>query len=175
VTRIAWPTYGSGGALPRMSQRRVTIVDNASSDHTPAAGTHARLLPPATPGCRGGWHPRRSRPACTRRFGGLGGQFQPPGQGGVGGLLGASTPTKALTQLLQKTSVRYRWVAAVEGANSTAGYQLATGQSVMAIGGFNGTDPTPTLAQFRASCASARSTTLSAQAAGPASPLAHQQ
>ena len=33
-------------------------------------------------------------------------------------------------------------------ANSAAGYQLATGEPVMAIGGFNGTDPAPTLAQF---------------------------
>ncbi|HEX6475787.1 MAG TPA: hypothetical protein VF005_00810, partial [Acidimicrobiales bacterium] len=28
-------------------------------------------------------------------------------------------------------------------------YQLATGDPVMAIGGFNGTDPAPTLAQFQ--------------------------
>ena len=31
-----------------------------------------------------------------------------------------------------------------------AGYQLATGDSVMPIGGFNGTDPSPTLEQFQA-------------------------
>jgi len=36
------------------------------------------------------------------------------------------------------------------GANSAAGYQLATDDPVMAIGGFNGTDPSPTLAQFQA-------------------------
>ena len=30
-----------------------------------------------------------------------------------------------------------------------AGYQLTTQQPVMAIGGFNGTDPAPTLAQFK--------------------------
>ncbi|HEY5173225.1 MAG TPA: glycosyl transferase, partial [Acidimicrobiia bacterium] len=34
------------------------------------------------------------------------------------------------------------------GANNAAGYQLASGKAIMAIGGFNGTDPTPTLAQF---------------------------
>ena len=43
---------------------------------------------------------------------------------------------------------RYTWVAAAIGSNEAAGYQLATGQPVMAIGGFNGTDPSPTLAQF---------------------------
>ena len=33
-------------------------------------------------------------------------------------------------------------------SNSAAGYQLATDDPVMAIGGFNGTDPAPTLTQF---------------------------
>ena len=35
------------------------------------------------------------------------------------------------------------------GANSAAGYQLASGEPVMALGGFNGSDPSPTLAQFQ--------------------------
>jgi 4-amino-4-deoxy-L-arabinose transferase-like glycosyltransferase len=39
-------------------------------------------------------------------------------------------------------------VAATTNSNSAAGYQLASGDPVMAIGGFNGTDPAPTLAQF---------------------------
>ncbi len=42
----------------------------------------------------------------------------------------------------------YTWVAATVNSNSAAGYQLATDDPVMAIGGFNGTDPAPTLAQF---------------------------
>ena len=41
-------------------------------------------------------------------------------------------------------------MAAAVGSNSAAGYQLATQQPVMAIGGFNGSDPSPTLAQFQA-------------------------
>ena len=40
-------------------------------------------------------------------------------------------------------------MAATTGANTASGYQLAADQPVMAIGGFNGTDPTPTLAQFQ--------------------------
>ena len=44
----------------------------------------------------------------------------------------------------------YTWVAAAVGSNSAAGFQLATEQPVMAIGGFNGSDPSPTLAQFQA-------------------------
>ncbi len=44
----------------------------------------------------------------------------------------------------------YTWVAAAVGSNSAAGFQLATEKPVMAIGGFNGSDPSPTLAEFRA-------------------------
>jgi len=70
------------------------------------------------------------------------------GRGALGGLLNAGTPSPALVKLLQADASKYRWVAAAVGANSAAGVQLATGDAIMAIGGFNGTDPTPTLAQF---------------------------
>ena len=67
---------------------------------------------------------------------------------GAGGLLDASRPDAALTKLLANQASRYTWIAATVGANQAAGYQLATGDPVMAIGGFNGTDPYPTLADF---------------------------
>jgi 4-amino-4-deoxy-L-arabinose transferase-like glycosyltransferase len=70
------------------------------------------------------------------------------GRGGIGGLLNGSEPGAQVTALL-KQRAGYRWTAAAVGANNAAGYQLASGNSVMAIGGFNGTDPTPTLAQFQ--------------------------
>jgi 4-amino-4-deoxy-L-arabinose transferase-like glycosyltransferase len=79
--------------------------------------------------------------------GGTGGGFA--GRGGAGGLLNGSTPSAELTTLLEQDAGRYTWIAATTGANSAAGYQLATDDPVMAIGGFNGTDPTPTLAQFQ--------------------------
>ena len=41
-------------------------------------------------------------------------------------------------------------MAAAVGSNSASGYQLAADEPVMAIGGFNGSDPSPTLAQFKA-------------------------
>jgi hypothetical protein len=71
------------------------------------------------------------------------------GARGGGGLLNGSEPDSALTSLLSQDAGSYRWVAATVGANEAAGYQLATDDPVMAIGGFNGTDPTPTLAQFQ--------------------------
>jgi 4-amino-4-deoxy-L-arabinose transferase-like glycosyltransferase len=72
------------------------------------------------------------------------------GGGGAGGFLNATTPGKALTAALQSNASQYKWVAAITRSNSAAGYQLASGDPVMAIGGFNGTDPAPTLAQFEA-------------------------
>jgi 4-amino-4-deoxy-L-arabinose transferase-like glycosyltransferase len=68
--------------------------------------------------------------------------------GGGGGFLNATTPSSALVQALQTNASRYRWAAATVNSNSAAGYQLASGEPVMAIGGFNGTDPAPSLAQF---------------------------
>jgi 4-amino-4-deoxy-L-arabinose transferase-like glycosyltransferase len=80
-----------------------------------------------------------------RRGGGGGGGF---GGGAAGGLLNGSTPGKQLTATLSADASRYTWVAAATGSNTASGYQLASGDPVMAIGGFNGTDPAPTLAQF---------------------------
>jgi hypothetical protein len=54
-----------------------------------------------------------------------------------------------LTSLLGTDAGKYRWAAAVVGSTNAAGYQLAARVPVMAIGGFNGTDPAPTLAQFQ--------------------------
>jgi 4-amino-4-deoxy-L-arabinose transferase-like glycosyltransferase len=54
-----------------------------------------------------------------------------------------------LVKTLQAHASSYTWVAAAVGANTAAGYQLGTGDPVMAIGGFNGTDPDPSLATFK--------------------------
>jgi hypothetical protein len=53
-------------------------------------------------------------------------------------------------KLLEQDASKYKWVAATEGSQEAAPLELATGgDAVMAIGGFNGTDPAPTLAQFQ--------------------------
>ena len=89
--------------------------------------------------------------------GGFGGVGLGAGAGGAaGGLLNASTPGKQLTALLTADASRYTWVAATTGANTAAGYQLAAGEPIMAIGGFNGTDPSLTLAQFQSFVAQGR-------------------
>jgi 4-amino-4-deoxy-L-arabinose transferase-like glycosyltransferase len=91
--------------------------------------------------------------------GGLGQAGAPPGGsgsttpgsgigGGIGGLLNSSSVGSQLAALLEKDAGKYAWVAAVTGSNNASGYQLATGDPVMSIGGFNGTDPSPGLAEF---------------------------
>ncbi|GAQ58410.1 glycosyltransferase family 39 protein [Streptomyces sp. LBUM 1476] len=71
------------------------------------------------------------------------------GGGGAGGLLNGASVTSEAKKLISTDSDKYTWAAAAIGAQNAASYQLATGDPVMAIGGFNGTDPSPTLAQFK--------------------------
>lgn len=71
-------------------------------------------------------------------------------------LLQASRPGPALTALLTAGTPGHTWVAAAVGSNAAAGYQLASGAPVMALGGFNGTDPAPTLAAFQQDVAEGR-------------------
>ncbi|MFF4228677.1 ArnT family glycosyltransferase [Streptomyces sp. NPDC001820] len=69
--------------------------------------------------------------------------------GAMGGLLnGANVNTKVKATLKQNAD-DYTWAAAAIGSQNAASYQLATEKPVMAIGGFNGSDPSPTLAEFK--------------------------
>ena len=56
-----------------------------------------------------------------------------------------------LDALLEATGTP--WSAAIDRSSSAAGLELSTGTAVMAIGGFSGTDPTPTLQQFQSDVA----------------------
>jgi len=76
-------------------------------------------------------------------------QGAPGANAGMGGLLDASTPSTEVVSALSADADSYRWVAAAIGSQNAAGLQLGTGLPVMAIGGFNGSDPSPTLAQFQ--------------------------
>lgn len=119
---------GTGGSVP-----------NVPSNATRGRGTRPQGLPPAADGSAatngvGGVAPRGSRNA---------------GTASPGGLLSASRSSEAVTALLREDADEYRWVAATVGSNSASGFQLATDEPVMPIGGFNGSDPSPTLEQFK--------------------------
>ncbi|WP_432065103.1 glycosyltransferase family 39 protein [Streptomyces sp. C10-9-1] len=75
-----------------------------------------------------------------------------PGTGGspgTGGLLGGTRVSEEARSRLLQDAGSYTWVAAAVGAQNAASFQLATGEPVMPVGGFNGSDPSPTLEQFR--------------------------
>lgn len=67
--------------------------------------------------------------------------------GALGGPGEATAPAE-LTTLLKSSGAK--WSAIVSGATQAASLELATGTSVIALGGWNGGDPYPTLAQFQA-------------------------
>ncbi len=67
----------------------------------------------------------------------------------MGGLLDGAQVSAKAEKLLEKDAGDYTWAAAAIGSQNAASYQLATGEPVMAIGGFNGSDPAPTLARFK--------------------------
>lgn len=78
-----------------------------------------------------------------------------PGLSGVGpegpregGVTSVSRPSPALLKALEDEPASREWVVAVVGGDPAAGYQLGTGRATMAIGGWRGTDPVPTLRRF---------------------------
>jgi 4-amino-4-deoxy-L-arabinose transferase-like glycosyltransferase len=68
------------------------------------------------------------------------------GGGGPGG--GGEQADAAVVKLLRAAG-DVRWAAATNGSMSAAPLQLASGKSIMAIGGFSGGDPSPTPAEFQ--------------------------
>lgn len=92
------------------------------------------------------------------------GPMSGPGHGAPGVMLttpvlGSTGPSRTpnivrpissdLTALMVTMDRHYPWVAATDGARTAAAYEIATGRPLIAIGGYKGTDPTPTLAEFR--------------------------
>jgi len=101
---------------------------------------------PGAPGGQGG-----TAPGAAGGFPGAApnGQGAGAARGAMGGLLDASMPSSAVVDALKTNAATYTWVAAAVGSQNAAGLQLGTQLPVMAIGGFNGSDPSPTLAQFK--------------------------
>jgi hypothetical protein len=62
-------------------------------------------------------------------------------------MFGQSSDNKDLDAMLKNTNTE--WSAAISRSSSAAGLELATNTAVMAIGGFSGSDPAPTLSEFQ--------------------------
>ncbi|MDT5081180.1 MAG: hypothetical protein QOJ80_5817 [Mycobacterium sp.] len=64
-----------------------------------------------------------------------------------GGMWGKGVDSQELDDMLKQADTK--WSAAIERSTAAAELELSSGTAVMAIGGFSGTDPAPTLAQFQ--------------------------
>ncbi len=132
------PTAGPAGSVSNSfgpGRRAVGAIGPAGP-----AGTSGVAFPPGNGPTAGRGRFGPGRPVAGGRT----------GNGPAGGPLEAGEPGPELVAMLEQNAHEYRWVAAVVGANSAAGFQLAAEQPVLAIGGFNGTDPWPSLAEFQA-------------------------
>ncbi|NMO91104.1 glycosyltransferase family 39 protein [Actinomycetospora sp. TBRC 11914] len=112
---------------------------------TPHGGTEASAGPAVRDqrGSRFAAAMRTTRPGQAGRGGPAAGGF-PGGFGGFGGR-GAADPQ--VVALLRGAGTQ--WAAATPTTMAAAGLELASDTSVMGLGGFSGSDPTPTLAQFQ--------------------------
>ncbi|MEV6117579.1 glycosyltransferase family 39 protein [Streptomyces sp. NPDC052109] len=133
------PGGGNGGGMPGQQGQQNGRQGQQNGNGFPGGG-----------GFAGGMPGRLGRQGQQNGNGFPGGRTGEGGRmgGGAGGLLNGANVSSAAKKLLEKDASKYTWVAASTGSQNAASYQLATGDPVMAIGGFNGTDPSPTLAQF---------------------------
>jgi 4-amino-4-deoxy-L-arabinose transferase-like glycosyltransferase len=92
-------------------------------------------------------------PAVAGAFGGPGGGVF--GRGGDGAVVRGSGPGQATTtssslvDFLMANKGNATWIVAVSGSQEAGSIELASGEAVMAMGGFSGSDPAPTLAQLQ--------------------------
>ncbi|MET3811497.1 glycosyltransferase family 39 protein [Arthrobacter sp. UYEF3] len=110
------------------------------------AQPHSGSIPTSGPAAStmGGGFGAAGRADGDRSFGGISGAPERA----AGGAPGGETASPELAALLKSSGAR--WSAIVSGATQAASLELATGTSVIALGGWNGGDPYPTLDQFKA-------------------------
>ncbi|MHB8531168.1 MAG: mannosyltransferase YkcB-related protein [Solirubrobacteraceae bacterium] len=138
------------GILASLAGPVVHAVETVTTSHT---GSLVSAGPASAGGGLGGGPGGRGFPGGPGTGGGsFGGAGGAPG-GGAGGAPGGgaggdTTISAALAKALQSGAGGYRWAAAASGSQSAADLELASGEPVMAIGGFNGEGGNLTLAQF---------------------------
>ncbi|MFJ6155323.1 ArnT family glycosyltransferase [Pseudarthrobacter sp. NPDC092202] len=64
-------------------------------------------------------------------------------------LMFGDAPPAAVADVLRNLHPSATWVTATVGSETAANYQLELGRAVLPVGGFDGTDPFPTLEQFQ--------------------------
>jgi 4-amino-4-deoxy-L-arabinose transferase-like glycosyltransferase len=138
-TAYALQTAGTphGGAIPSAGPAATAGALGPGGVLVPGAGAGpaGSVVPGGGPGAGGAPPGILGRP---RRPGGI--------TGGPAGM-SAGTTDSALVSLLRGTGAT--WAAATVGSQLAGSLELASGKAVLAIGGFMGSDPTPTLDQFK--------------------------
>ncbi|MEU6061400.1 glycosyltransferase family 39 protein [Streptomyces sp. NPDC047097] len=146
---LAGPAAYTATTLSTGHSGSIVTAGPAGADRMgPPAGRIPGGAQPPGPGGPGAQTPEGSPPVAGTRPG------QPeggPGAGraGVGAMLNGAQVSSQAKELLRRDADDYTWAAASVGSQNAATYQLATGEPIMAIGGFSGTDPSPTLEQFK--------------------------
>jgi 4-amino-4-deoxy-L-arabinose transferase-like glycosyltransferase len=126
VETVLTPTHGS------------VVSAGPTAESGPGGFGPGNFGPGVSPGSVGPGGVGRAWHGGERRAGGTAGWGRGPME---------TTSNAELTQLLRSAGTT--WSAATVGANGAASLELASGTPVMAIGGFSGGDPAPTLAQFQ--------------------------
>jgi 4-amino-4-deoxy-L-arabinose transferase-like glycosyltransferase len=137
---------GGGGGAPTGTDAGSASRGGTTNGGSPSTGTATTGTPPGGT-AESGSAPTGSAPGSSETGGSAPSGSETSGSGGSlpsGG--GGATASTALTKALKATSTK--WAAAVIGDNSAAELELATGKAVISIGGWSGTDASPTLAQF---------------------------
>jgi len=120
-------------------------------------------------------HPGPGAASTVGGAGGFGGTGGAPGGAaggatsglpGDGGGLGGSTSDTALLDYLVNNRGTATWIVAAGSAQEAGSIELATRLPVMAMGGFTGSDPAPTLAQLEGYIASGKLRYVLASGAG---------
>ncbi|KRL66746.1 ArnT family glycosyltransferase [Companilactobacillus versmoldensis] len=75
--------------------------------------------------------------------------LQSAGMGGGGGGMGNSQVNSELLKYVEKHQGNAKYLFATDDSSTASPYIIKTGKAVMAMGGFNGTEPAITLAQFK--------------------------
>ena len=143
TTSSGFPGQAGGSSASQPGGSTTTKPGGSGTSSQPGSGT----LPGSTGTSRAG----QPSSAGVAAPGGTSGTA--PGgtgtAGGAGGPGGTGSVSSALSRLLESGASGYKWAAATISSTSAASLELGSnGVPVMAIGGFSGSDPAPTLAQF---------------------------
>ncbi len=152
---VAAVTLLAGPAAYSLTTLGTTTNGIATAGPTSSAGG---LGAGSGPGGQGGGPGGRSgdggAPTAARTGGFPGGGTAPngahtgAGASAAGGGGGASTANTALVRYLERHQGSAEYLVAVNGSQTAAPFILESGRAVIAMGGFTGTDPTPTLSEF---------------------------